>query len=86
MNIDIEILIGTLAAIITTAAFIPQVWKAYHSKRTQDLSHYMLYIFLVGLVLWMVYGIMTNSLPIILANTVTLFLAIFLLYLKIKHG
>ncbi|MFH0887548.1 MAG: SemiSWEET transporter [bacterium] len=86
MNIEIEILIGSLAAIITTAAFIPQVMKAYYNKQTKDLSLAMLLIFVVGLVLWLVYGLLMNSVPVIMANIVTLFLTLFLLHLKIKHG
>jgi len=78
--------IGILAGTLTTVAFLPQVIKAYKSKETKDLSLVMFIIFSSGLILWIVYGLMAKALPVILANSVTLLLCFYLIYLKVKYG
>ncbi|OGC06468.1 hypothetical protein A2526_06035 [candidate division WOR-1 bacterium RIFOXYD2_FULL_36_8] len=78
--------IGIVAAVLTTSAFLPQVIKAYKTKHTKDISFMMCIVLSVGLILWLVYGILLFSLPIILANSVTLLLIGYLIYLKIKYG
>jgi MtN3 and saliva related transmembrane protein len=83
---DIVTLIGSTAATLTTAAFVPQVVKAHQTKETKDLSLLMYVLTAGGLILWTVYGVFLASLPIILANIVTLTLCSYLLYLKVKHG
>ena len=78
-------LVGSIAAVFTTVAFIPQ---AYHSYKTRDLSGVslpMYSLFSAGVAGWIVYGIKIASLPVILANVVTLVLACAVLWLKIKH-
>ena len=77
--------IGYFSAFLTTFAFVPQ---AYHSWKTRDLSGVslpMYSLFSAGVVGWIVYGIKILSLPVILANVVTLILACAVLWLKIKH-
>ncbi|MDD5593335.1 MAG: SemiSWEET transporter [Candidatus Margulisbacteria bacterium] len=83
---DPRLIIGSLAATLTTVAFLPQVIKAHETKHTKDLSLIMYVLLAIGLVLWTVYGLFLASLPIILANTVTLVLCFYLLYLKAKYG
>jgi MtN3 and saliva related transmembrane protein len=83
---DIIFIIGMLAAALTTIAFLPQVIKAHQSKHTKDLSLEMFIVFSTGLILWIVYGVILQSLPIILANSITLLLCIYLIALKIKYG
>jgi MtN3 and saliva related transmembrane protein len=78
-------LIGTVSAILTTIAFVPQ---AYHSWKTRDLSGVslpMYTIFSIGVVGWIIYGLQIGSWPVILANIVTLLLSCVVLWLKIKH-
>ena len=77
--------IGFLAALLTTVAFVPQLVKAWKSKETKDLSLGMLCLFNFGIVSWLVYGIAITSWPIILANSVTLVLALWILGLKLKY-
>ncbi|MEM1337696.1 MAG: SemiSWEET transporter [Bacteroidota bacterium] len=77
--------IGLIAATCTTAAFVPQVYKAIRHKSTADISLTMYVVLLVGLLLWLVYGVYHKSLAIILANTITAILAVTMLLLKIKH-
>ena len=67
-------LIGILAGTLTTIAFLPQVIKTWRSHSADDISAGMLLLFSSGLVLWLVYGIAIEALPIILANSVTLVL------------
>ena len=77
--------LGFAAATLTTIAFIPQLIKAWKTKQTKDLSSVMLCVLNLGILLWLVYGIMINSLPIILANVVTFVLAAVILVLKMKY-
>ncbi len=77
-------LLGLVAGACTTIAFIPQVVKTWRSKSARDLSLGMFSIFSLGVALWMIYGFIRNDIPVIVANLITLVLALFLLGLKIK--
>ena len=77
--------IGFLAAFCTTFAFIPQAVKVWKTKSTKDISLYMFIIFTVGVFSWLIYGIAISDMPIILANSVTLVLSLFILIYKIKY-
>ncbi len=77
--------IGMLAGLLTTTAFVPQVWKIYRTKSGQDISGRMFSIFSVGIVLWLIYGIFLQSLPLILSNAVTLLLSLTILALKLRY-
>jgi MtN3 and saliva related transmembrane protein len=77
-------LLGLLAGSCTTAAFIPQVVKTWKSRSAKDLSLGMFSIFCAGVVLWLVYGLLIMDIPVIIANLVTLVLASFLLFLKLR--
>lgn len=83
---DIKLIIGILAAILTTSAFLPQVIKAHNSKHTKDLSLGMYVVMSIGLMLWIAYGVILQSLPIIIANSLTIMLCAYLIILKLKHG
>ncbi|HSH53437.1 MAG TPA: SemiSWEET transporter [Methylotenera sp.] len=79
-------LIGSIAAFLTTTAFMPQ---AYHSWKTRDVSGIslpMYSMFSLGVACWLIYGMMISSWPIIVANSITLVLACAVLYLKLKHS
>ena len=78
--------IGFLAGALTTIAFVPQALKIYTGKSGKDVSARMLLIFSAGLILWLVYGIMIESLPVILANVVTLILSGTIIALKIRYS
>lgn len=80
----IEIL-GLVAATLTTAAFIPQVYKTWKEKSTKDISLSMYTVLLTGSLLWLTYGFFIESLPIILANTITAVLLVFMLMMKLKY-
>ncbi|MEO9892177.1 SemiSWEET transporter [Aurantibacter sp.] len=80
----IEIL-GLVAAVVTTSCFIPQVFKISKEKSTKDISLVMYLIMALGLTLWLIYGIAIESLPVTLANGVTLLLVSWILILKLKY-
>jgi len=69
--IDQNEIIGLIAAVCTTFAFIPQVMKVWKTRQTKDLSLRMYSIMFIGIILWLVYGIRIDSLSIIMANIVT---------------
>lgn len=77
--------LGLVAGALTTIAFLPQVLKTWRSKSAKDLSMTMLACFSSGVLLWLIYGLLIDSLPIILTNAVTLILAGANLALKIKY-
>lgn len=78
--------IGSTAATLTTIAFIPQAWKVWRTKHTADISLSMYILFTLGVALWLAYGILLESWPIIAANSFTLALAGAVLAMKIKFG
>lgn len=78
-------LIGIVAAICTTISFLPQVIKTWKSKSAKDLSLGMFSLFFTGVFLWLIYGLMTENIPIILANGLTLVLSGSLLYFKLVY-
>jgi MtN3 and saliva related transmembrane protein len=88
-KIDIKMrfitLLGFAAGTLTTLSFIPQVHKAWRTKRCDDLSLTMLLAFGAGIVLWLTYGLLLHAPPIIVANAFTLVLIVVLLYLKIEY-
>jgi MtN3 and saliva related transmembrane protein len=78
--------IGSVAATLTTTAFIPQAWKVWRTRHTTDISLGMYTLFTLGVALWLIYGILLESWPIIIANCITLLLAGLVLVMKIKFG
>ena len=78
--------IGFLAGALTTIAFVPQALKMYTTKSGKDVSARMLLIFSAGVVLCLIYGIMIESVPVILANVVTLILSGTIIALKIRYS
>lgn len=81
---NVEIL-GLVAATLTTVAFVPQVYKAWVEKSTKDISLAMYSILLLGMILWLIYGIYLGSMAIILANTVTGILVAMMLIMKLRY-
>jgi MtN3 and saliva related transmembrane protein len=83
---DFTTALGLLAGTLTTIAFLPQVIRTWKSKSTKDLSLAMLGTFTTGVFCWLIYGLMIDSLPIILANAVTFLLAGANVVLKLRYG
>src|ERR1700743_181403 len=78
-------LLGYGAAIFTTASFVPQAVKIKISRDTQSISVWMYAMFTTGVALWLVYGLMLRSPPIILANSITFILSSAILFMKLKN-
>ena len=78
--------IGSVAASLTTLSFVPQVWQVWKSRQTQAISLGMYSLFTLGVALWLVYGILLLSWPIIIANSITVVLAGAVLVMKLKFG
>ena len=78
-------LIGFIAAILTTAAFVPQAYKIWKTKSAQGVFLSMYFIMFTGVSLWGIYGYFIQSNPMILANFITASLLIMIIYFKIKH-
>lgn len=78
-------LIGYPAAILTTAAFLPQAWKSWRTRDLSGISLPMYALFTLGVGLWLAYGIAIESWPVIAANGITLVLAGLVLWLKWRH-
>lgn len=79
-------IIGYLAAVLTTAAYIPQTVKVLKTKNTQSLSWGWVLLINSGIGLWTVYGIMLGEWPLIIANGVTFVMSCVILLMKVKHG
>jgi MtN3 and saliva related transmembrane protein len=78
--------IGLMAGVLTTLSFLPQVRQTWRTRSAKDLSLPMFLSFCTGVLLWLVYGIMIHSLPVMLANGVTLLLSGAILIMKLKWG
>ena len=77
---------GYFAAILTTAAFLPQLIKTLKTKKAEDVSSLTLIMFICGVGSWIIYGYKISSSPILLANIITLILNLFILMSKIYYS
>jgi MtN3 and saliva related transmembrane protein len=82
---DIVTIIGYLAAFGTTVSFLPQAIKTIQTKNTSGISLNMYALFTIGTLFWLIYGIMSHSLPVAIANAVTLIFASIILVYKIRY-
>lgn len=82
---DFVFLLGLLAGLLTTTAFVPQVLRTWRTKSANDLSTGMFVVFCSGVALWLIYGILTHDLPVVVANAVTLMLALTILVMKFRY-
>lgn len=78
-------IIGLIAAAFTTIALVPQLMKVWRTKSTRDISTGMFALYSSGLLLWFIYGVYINDLPIILANSLAFIQAIVILMFKAKY-
>mgnify|MGYP001080120033 FL=1 len=83
--IDSFEIIGLIAAVLTTAAYVPQVYKTWKTKSAGNISLTMYIAMFIGILLWLVYGIHLNSLAMILANSVTAILTLIILIFKFRY-
>jgi MtN3 and saliva related transmembrane protein len=78
-------LIGYIAACFTTLSFIPQALKTFRTKDVSGISLSMYSCFTTGVALWLVYGVLLAAWPIVIANVITLSLALAILLMKLKY-
>ena len=78
--------VGLVAGALTTASFVPQVIKTWRTRRARDFSLPMLLLFTIGVALWLVYGVMIGSRPVIVPNVITLVLTAYILSVKLRLG
>lgn len=86
MEFSFEETVGLAAGFCTTVAFVPQVLKAWRSRRTKDVSLGMYLFMATGVALWLAYGLLISSMSVTVANSVTLVLILLVLALKLRHG
>jgi MtN3 and saliva related transmembrane protein len=79
-------IIGLAAASCTTISFLPQAIKTISTKDTTGISLSMYFLFTVGTLMWLIYGLLSANIPIIVANAITLLFATVILIYKIKYN
>jgi MtN3 and saliva related transmembrane protein len=77
--------IGYLAAFLTTCSFVPQVWHTFRTRDVGGISLGMYLVFACGVTLWLAYGVLLGAWPIVVANAITLALALVILAMKLRY-
>lgn len=85
LSSDFTALIGAFAAFSTTFAFVPQAMHSYKTRDLSGISLPMYSIFTFGVAMWLIYGLLRNDWPVIIANAITLCLSLLILILKFKQ-
>ena len=78
-------LLGMLAAVLTTASFVPQTIHTFRTRDVSGISLVMYSAFTAGVALWLVYGLLLGAWPIVVANLITLTLASSILFMKLRY-
>ena len=78
-------IIGTVAAVLTTASFVPQTVHTFRTRDVSGISLVMYSAFTAGVALWLVYGLLLNAWPIVIANAITVTLAAAILVMKLRY-
>lgn len=68
---DMLLYTGYIGGVCTTIAFLPQVLKTWRCRSARDLSWGLLFLLLIGVFLWMIYGIVSDDIPVMIANSIT---------------
>ena len=84
MDLSVEI-IGVIGASLTTASFVPQVYKVVKTKSVEGISLTMYTVFFIGILFWLYYGIKIDSFSVILANIITGILVVIILIFRIIY-
>ncbi|HET9806864.1 MAG TPA: SemiSWEET family transporter [Nitrososphaeraceae archaeon] len=79
-------IIGIMATVFAVSSSIPQIIKALKTRKTDDVSIWLVIVLIIGLSLWVIYGIGINDLLISIANSIAVAINTFLLILKIKYS
>lgn len=84
-NFQIELL-GLCAAFLTTFGFLPQAIKIFKTEDTSGISLNMYVVLIIGVILWLAYGILLERPAIILANAISMLFQLWIIVMKLKHG
>ena len=82
---DAVTILGLLGGALTTSSFLPQVIKSWKTKSTGDVSMWMFLLLTIGISIWMVYGFMIGSLPVVVANAGSLILSVIMIIFKLIY-
>ena len=82
MNLDTVEIIGLIAGIITSIGFLPQLFRGFKTKKLDDVSYFMPTVLSIGMSIWFLYGYLTKSIAIIIANTFGIVCCIGLIVMK----
>lgn len=78
-------LIWYLATAVWTFLMLPQVIKSFKTRNMKDISRWMILMYIWNCLLWFIYGLLINSIPLMLCNFIALIIGLLQLILKIKH-
>ena len=78
--------LGFIAGVLTTSSFVPQVVRVFKLRSAHEISLFFNILFLIGIGVWLVYGIYLGLTPVVLWNSITIVLSMALLYAKLKYG
>ena len=85
MSQDLSYILGYSAAFLTTIAFAPEAYQSWKTRNLEGISLPMYSLFTTGVALWFFYGLAIHSMPVIIANAITLVLSAIVLALKIQE-
>jgi len=83
---NVHDVVGYVAGLLATIAFVPQVVKTFKERSARDISLGMYVLFCAGVSLWLLYGLLIGSWPVVVSNFVTLVLSGTVLAMKLRHG
>lgn len=78
--------IGFAAAVLTTSSFVPQAWHTFRTRDVAGISLGMYVVLVAGTALWLAYGLFLQAWPVVIANAITLGLALVILVMKLRFG
>jgi MtN3 and saliva related transmembrane protein len=76
-------IIGYVAAAFSTVSFAPQAWKIIRARETEDISAGMYILSVCGFAMWIVFGFLMRQWPLVVSNSICLFLSAFILLMKL---
>ena len=78
-------IIGYSATIVATLIMLPQLIKTIKTKKVEDISKIMLILFMINNILWVIYGFLSNGIPVVVANSIVFIIVFAEFTLKIKY-
>jgi MtN3 and saliva related transmembrane protein len=86
MNLPVEQIVGISAGVLTSSSLVPQLIKMIKNKEAEDVSAIMLIVLILGIALWIVYGIMKSDLPIIVTNSFSFLINSLMIFFRFKYA